>query len=99
MSLELGTGLYVKWWQYPVYIHKQVNYRLDNCTTLWGEHELVHVQNVEQLNAHVCNQNTTQHCPSSGRGIYHAYTRVQHRNCELGIPEAVGQDRKHSHFT
>ena len=57
-----------------VYICKQVNYRLDNCTTLWGERELVHVQNVEQLHAHVCNQNMTQHCTSSGCGIYHAYS-------------------------
>jgi len=33
---------------------------LDECTTLWGEPDQVHLQNMEQLNAHDHYQNATE---------------------------------------
>ena len=34
---------------------------LVECWALWGKHERVHVQNMEQLHAHDCYQNVTEH--------------------------------------
>ena len=33
---------------------------LDECMTLWGKPEQVHVLNVEQLHAHNCHQDVTE---------------------------------------
>jgi len=58
------------------------------CTTLWGEPEQIHEQNMEQLHAYDCHQNVTKprateiiHCESGLAIIYkHAAHRlVQHR--------------------
>ena len=58
------------------------------CTTLWGEPERIHKQNMEQLHAYDCHQNVTEprateiiHCESGLAIIYkHAAHRlVQHR--------------------
>jgi len=42
-------------------LHPQEIILLEECRTLWGEHEQVHVQNMEQLHAHDCYQNATEH--------------------------------------
>jgi len=57
--------------------------KLDECMTLWGEPEQVHMQNVDKVHAQVYHQNVTE--PQ-----YHTkrYTRVQHRNCESGLAKA-----------
>ena len=50
---------------------------LDECMTLRGRCEQVHVQNVDQLHAHDCHQNVTE--PQATE--YHTKsTHVQHRN-------------------
>jgi len=51
------------------------------CTTLWGEPDQVHVQNMEQLHAFDCHQNVAEPQATENHKIY---TRV-HRNCESGL--------------
>ena len=41
------------------------NYWLEDCMTLWGEPKRVHMQNVEQLNAHDCHQNVIEYSTTS----------------------------------
>jgi len=40
--------------------------------TLWGKHERVHMQNVDQLHAHDCHQNVTE--PQTTEHITPKYT-------------------------
>jgi len=59
--------------------------KLVECRTLWGEPEQVHVQNMEQLHAHDCYQNLTEHKTSGhtiGNKIYR-YAQFQHRKCVM----------------
>ena len=51
------------------------------CTTLWGEPDRVHTQNMEQLHAFDCHQNVAEPQATENHKIY---TRV-HRNCESGL--------------
>jgi len=52
------------------------------CTTLWGEPDQVHTQNImEQLHAFDCHQNVAEAQATENHKIY---TRV-HRNCESGL--------------
>jgi len=44
------------------------------CTTLWGEPDQVHVQNMEQLHAFDCHQNVAE-----------PQATEKHRNCESGL--------------
>ena len=52
------------------------------CTTLWGEPDRVHVQNMEQLHAFDCHQNVAE--PQATAKSHKIYTHV-HRNCESGL--------------
>ena len=40
---------------------RSLRYKLEECRTLWGEPERVHVQNMEQLHAYDHCQNVTEH--------------------------------------
>jgi len=51
------------------------------CTTLWGEPDRVHMQNMEQYHAFDCHQNVAE--PQAAEN-HVKYTRV-HRNCESGL--------------
>ena len=51
------------------------------CTTLWGEPDRVHAQNMEQLHAFDCHQNVAEPQATENHKIY---THV-HRNCESGL--------------
>ena len=51
------------------------------CTTLWGEPDRVHTQNMEQLHAYDCHQNVTE--PQATEN-HMKYTRV-YRDCESGL--------------
>ena len=37
----------------------------DECMTLWGKPERLHMQNVEQIQSHDCHQNLTEHSTTS----------------------------------
>ena len=43
---------------------------LDECKTLWGEPERLHMNNMEQLHAHDCHQNVTEHSTTSGKSSH-----------------------------
>jgi len=45
---------------------------LDECMTLWGKPDRVHVQNMEQLQAYDCHQNVTE--PQATEYL-HTYTQ------------------------
>ena len=45
--------------------HTYTPYLLDECTTLQGEPEGQHMQNVDQLHAHDCHQNVTESQPQN----------------------------------
>jgi len=52
---------------------------LDECTTLLGEPDQVHLQNMEQLNAYYdCHQNVTEPQATENHTLIH-------RNCESGM--------------
>ena len=51
------------------------------CTTLWGEPDQIHMQNMKQLHTYDCHQNLTE--PQATEN-HMKYTRV-HRNCESGL--------------